>query len=173
MFKLANIITSLNLIAGVFAILFAFMGRIDIAPLMIFAGALFDFFDGFVARKLKQQGEMGKQLDSLADMVTFGVAPGIIMMVVMSMSVHSFVRTPYYEVVHYDFIIHLESLLNGSWNDFTPFITLFIPFFALFRLAKFNAKQIVLLDCLHQRRHCFSCHSRWFLLIRNLHLNLC
>jgi len=87
MFNLPNLFTAANLISGCIAIILAFAGRIDLAPFAIFAGALFDFCDGFIARKMKISGEMGKQLDSLADMVTFGIAPGVIMLVVMTIPV--------------------------------------------------------------------------------------
>lgn len=141
MFNLANIFTSFNLLSGIVAIVLAVIGRIDLAPFAIFVGAIFDFFDGFIARKLNQQSEVGKQLDSLADMVSFGVAPGIIMMVILTMDYRSFVISPYSEVVHYDFALHMESILNGTWIDLTPFVALVIPFFAIFRLAKFNVDE--------------------------------
>ena len=138
MFNLANILTAGNLLSGVVAILLALLGRIDLAPFAIVVGALFDFLDGFVARKMKTAGEIGKQLDSLADMVTFGVAPGIIMMVVMTIDVNEFILNPYFEIIRFDFMFYLESILNGATNDFSPFIALTIPFFSIFRLAKFN-----------------------------------
>ena len=138
MFNLANILTAGNLLSGVVSILLALLGRIDLAPFAIIIGAFFDFLDGFVARKMKTAGEMGKQLDSLADMVTFGVAPGIIMMVIMTIDVNEFVLNPYFEVIRFDFMFYLESILNGATNDFSPFIALAIPFFSIFRLAKFN-----------------------------------
>jgi CDP-diacylglycerol--serine O-phosphatidyltransferase len=75
MFNIPNLITASNMLCGVFAIILAFAGRIDIAPYFIFLAAVLDFFDGFAARLLKQQGELGKQLDSLADMISFGLAP--------------------------------------------------------------------------------------------------
>lgn len=81
MFSLANLFTAGNLVSGCFAILLALSGRVDYAPFAIFAGMIFDFLDGFIARLTKTSGELGKQLDSLSDMVSFGVAPGIIMMV--------------------------------------------------------------------------------------------
>ena len=79
MFNLANIVTSLNLICGLISIVFCFSGQLDLAVYAIFAGAAFDFADGFVARKLKLESAMGKQLDSLADLITFGAAPGFLM----------------------------------------------------------------------------------------------
>ena len=83
MFNLANILTSVNLMAGALSIMFALTGRFELAILAILIGATFDFLDGFIARIMKTTGELGKQLDSLADMVTFGLAPGMIMMALM------------------------------------------------------------------------------------------
>ena len=85
MFNLANILTSANLMFGIFSILFAILGELHLAVFAIYAGAIFDFLDGFAARLMKTSGELGKQLDSLADMVTFGVAPGVMMMVVLTL----------------------------------------------------------------------------------------
>lgn len=138
MFNIANLFTAANMISGILAILLAFMGRIDLAPFAIFAGAIFDFFDGFIARKVGSDGEMGKQLDSLADMITFGVAPSIIMMVLMTMDIREFLRFHQYEVIHYDFFNYLWSLFEGEINYALPFFALVIPFFSMFRLAKFN-----------------------------------
>lgn len=74
-----NLLTAGNLVGGVLAIIFSLTGRLEWAPYCIFISAFLDFFDGFAARLLNVQSEMGKQLDSLADMVTFGVAPGVMM----------------------------------------------------------------------------------------------
>ena len=73
--QIANFFTLMNLVCGVAAI---FSGDLKTASLLIFAGALFDFADGFVARALKITSDIGKQLDSLSDLVTFGVVPGLI-----------------------------------------------------------------------------------------------
>ena len=126
------------MLSGILAILFAFMGRIDLAPLAILAGAAFDFLDGFVARKLGTNGELGKQLDSLADMVTFGIAPGVIMMVMMTMDVRGFINVPQYEMIHYSFVNFLWDILDGNFEYGLPLFALLIPFFSMFRLAKFN-----------------------------------
>ncbi|MFN6086226.1 MAG: CDP-alcohol phosphatidyltransferase family protein [Fluviicola sp.] len=83
MFNVPNLITAGNLLCGIFAIILAFAGRIDIAPYFIFAAAILDFFDGFAARLLKQHSELGKQLDSLADVISFGLAPGIILFITL------------------------------------------------------------------------------------------
>jgi CDP-diacylglycerol--serine O-phosphatidyltransferase len=74
-----NILTLLNLLSGTIAVFFAVKEELLVAAMFVFLGISFDFLDGFVARILKVQGELGKQLDSLADVVTSGVVPGIIM----------------------------------------------------------------------------------------------
>jgi len=74
-----NTITSLNLLSGCFATIFALNGDFKTAFLCIIAGAICDFCDGLAARALKAYSPMGKELDSLADMVTFGVAPAMIL----------------------------------------------------------------------------------------------
>ena len=73
-----NFITSLNLTSGFIAIIFAANGDIVTASWLILAAMIFDFLDGFSARLLKAYSEIGKELDSLADVVSFGVAPGFI-----------------------------------------------------------------------------------------------
>lgn len=74
-----NIVTSLNLFSGCIAVLFAVNNQYVIAALFVILGIFFDFFDGFLARKLNVKSEIGLQLDSLADVVTSGVVPGLIM----------------------------------------------------------------------------------------------
>lgn len=143
MINLPNLFTAANMLSGVMAILLAFAGRIDLAPFAIFAGVLFDFADGFLARLLKTNGEMGKQLDSLADMVTFGVAPGLIMMVMMTMNIEDYLfyrqqGEVFPEIVYADFFAYINQLLDGLATYAIPFFGLAIPFFSIFRLAKFN-----------------------------------
>lgn len=159
MFNIPNLFTAANMLCGVLAIILALAGRIDIAPFLIFLGAILDFFDGFLARLLKQQGELGKQLDSLADMITFGLAPGIIMMVVL---ISQTTQVNLEDIMwHGEYNTSNSTLeLNGNlisnrpvwmaideWKsafinfkdiDFLPFVGLIIPFFSMFRLAKFN-----------------------------------
>jgi CDP-diacylglycerol--serine O-phosphatidyltransferase len=120
---LPNIITLANLTCGLFAIIFAFQGNLTTASLCIFAGTFFDFFDGLAARLLKVSGELGKQLDSMADMVTFGVAPGFI-----------FFHFMFY--LNND-IIFRHSMVNESFF-FPASLALLIPIFSAYRLAKFN-----------------------------------
>ena len=159
MFNIPNLFTAGNMLCGVFAIILAFAGRIDVAPYFIFLAAVLDFFDGFLARILKQQGELGKQLDSLADMISFGLAPGIIVMVVL---VSQVMKVNFEDLIwHGEYVtatIATESstgslsqapiwMAMDDWKnglihfkdiDFLPFAALIIPFFSMFRLAKFN-----------------------------------
>ena len=106
-----NILTLANLFCGILAIKNGFSEHYFLAGFLVLLGAFFDFFDGFAARLLKVQGELGKQLDSFADMVTFGVAPGVVM---------------------YSF---LSSFIEDSY---TPYISFVIPLLSAVRLAKFN-----------------------------------
>ncbi|MDR2038189.1 MAG: CDP-diacylglycerol--serine O-phosphatidyltransferase [Bacteroidales bacterium] len=82
-----NGITCLNLFSGCLSIVMALNGRLDMACYFIFAAAVFDFFDGFTARWLKAYSDIGKELDSLADVVSFGVAPAAIMSALLISSV--------------------------------------------------------------------------------------
>lgn len=147
MFNIPNLFTASNLICGVIAIILTLVGRIDIAPFAIFLGAFLDFFDGFLARKLKVSSEMGKQLDSLADMVTFGVAPGLLIMVVMIVTIY--IDGPIFESnfashVHFQLQNWVNAVFYNVPNSmdasikYLPFVGLFIPFMSMFRLAKFN-----------------------------------
>ena len=109
--QLANIFTLLNLCFGCVAIVFTlqtgetivnlesgewkiyFPEKITWAAICIFSAAVVDFFDGFVARLLKADSEMGKQLDSLADVVSFGVAPGAIMYQLLRIAIDKETKT--------------------------------------------------------------------------------
>ncbi len=79
LFTIPNIITCFNLLMGCAALISAFRGELKFAFWFIVAGAVFDFLDGLFARLLNQYSPVGKELDSLADMVTFGTAPAVIM----------------------------------------------------------------------------------------------
>ena len=74
-----NILTALNLLCGCFSIAFAFQFQFEVVLILILMGVFFDYLDGIVARMLNAQSEFGKHLDSLSDIVTSGVVPGIIM----------------------------------------------------------------------------------------------
>ncbi|MBK7944125.1 MAG: CDP-alcohol phosphatidyltransferase family protein [Flavobacteriales bacterium] len=80
--RLPDLLTTANLSCGVGSILFASQGQLTLACWLVFAGAFFDVLDGLAARALGGGSELGKQLDSLADMVTFGVAPAFISAIV-------------------------------------------------------------------------------------------
>jgi CDP-diacylglycerol--serine O-phosphatidyltransferase len=155
MFNLPNLITSANMLCGIFSILLSIFGRIDLAPYPIFFGAIFDFFDGFTARIFNIKSELGKQLDSLADMITFGLAPGIMMMMLLVIigfnqkveniefnSVNNFVESFFdtIKAANHDMIFFswFSSILRFEAQNFIPLIALLIPFFSMFRLAKFN-----------------------------------
>ena len=81
-----NGLTLLNLLCGTIAVILAVQGSLIFAAYFVFAGIFFDFFDGLAARLLNAQSELGLQLDSLADMVTSGVVPGIVMFQLFKMS---------------------------------------------------------------------------------------
>ncbi|BFP42615.1 CDP-alcohol phosphatidyltransferase family protein [Flavobacteriaceae bacterium GF1] len=81
-----NFITLLNLFCGCIAVVFAVMNRLELAAIFVFLGIFFDFLDGFAARMLRVSSDIGIQLDSLADMVTSGVVPGIVMFQLLNMA---------------------------------------------------------------------------------------
>lgn len=110
-----NTITSLNLVSGCIAIVFAFQEAYFTAALFVALAAVFDFLDGFAARLLKAYSPMGKELDSLADMVSFGVAPGVM--------AYSFIAS------------QAMNMGSPTWLAWTGFL---IPVFSALRLAKFN-----------------------------------
>ncbi|MCB0381244.1 MAG: CDP-alcohol phosphatidyltransferase family protein [Flavobacteriales bacterium] len=115
-----NAITTLNLLCGCLAITNAFTGELYISSLLIFVGTIFDFMDGAAARLLKVSNPLGEQLDSLSDMVSFGLAPGIIL---------------FQYVNHLQEINPSDLITSYSW---LPYLAFFIPVFSSFRLAKFN-----------------------------------
>ena len=84
--NIPNIITLFNLLLGWTSIYFAYLGEIDWATGAILLASLFDYFDGFAARKLNVQSGIGAQLDSFADLITFGIAPAIIVYFVSNLS---------------------------------------------------------------------------------------
>lgn len=77
--SLPNVITLLNLVAGCLSIVSAFEGNLQMAGVFILIAAVFDFFDGFTARLIGAYSPLGKELDSLSDVVSFGVAPSMIL----------------------------------------------------------------------------------------------
>lgn len=113
-----NSITCCNLISGCIATTYAFTGNAEMALLWIIIGAIFDFFDGMSARLLHVSSPIGKELDSLADDITFGMAPATI--------IFSQMQT----IVYPEF---LEDL-----RPFLPFTAFIVAAFSALRLAKFN-----------------------------------
>ena len=128
-----NILTLLNLLSGTIAVFFAVKEQLVVAALFVFLGIFFDFFDGFIARLLKVQGELGKQLDSLADVVTSGVVPGIVMFQLILASVSNAEWT-----IKGQNISELPIKEYLSIVYLTAIIGLLITLAAAYRLAKFN-----------------------------------
>jgi CDP-diacylglycerol--serine O-phosphatidyltransferase len=127
-----NIVTLLNLFAGCIAVIFAVNGNFIVAAIFVFLGIFFDFFDGLLARKLNVQSPLGIQLDSLADLVTSGVVPGIIMFKLISLTVDAPDYSAYSD--HWNSIFHWQ----GFKMSVLPLIGLLIPLASAYRLAKFN-----------------------------------
>ena len=117
-----NAITCCNLLCGCLAIVQAFEGNLVYTAYLVGLAAIFDFFDGFAARMLKVSSAIGKDLDSLADMVTFGVVPGLVMFQLLKTSLIT---------GNEDF----QVFKNNSFLVYLPFI---IIIFSALRLAKFN-----------------------------------
>ena len=109
-----NTITSLNLLCGVLGVICSLEGRIDYAFYLMLAAAVFDFCDGFSARLLKAYSDIGKELDSLSDMVSYGVLPSVMLYCLMS------------------------DLNPDCWLRLVP---LLIAVFSGLRLAKFNVDE--------------------------------
>jgi len=109
---LPNTITCANLFSGCIGIVFAFKGHLETAAYFVILSGIFDFFDGMVARLLNVKSDIGKDLDSLADMVSFGFLPGVIM-------------------------FHLLKASDYS-SEYLPYLGFIITIFSALRLAKFN-----------------------------------
>jgi CDP-diacylglycerol--serine O-phosphatidyltransferase len=110
--QIPNLLTLLNLLFGVIGIVWVLDGDILSGAYFILIAAGFDFLDGFVARLLKVQSDMGKELDSLADVVSFGVLPGL--------------------------ILFMMTKNQTEPESFLPYLTLIVPMLSAYRLAKFN-----------------------------------
>ena len=116
--NIPNSITCLNLLSGCLACIVALNGQFEYVALFIALSAVFDFFDGFSSRLLHAYSALGKELDSLADLISFGLAPGL--------TVLSFLK------------IHADFPSAGMWAEWLPYVALMIPVFSGLRLAKFN-----------------------------------
>ncbi|MBQ7150170.1 MAG: CDP-alcohol phosphatidyltransferase family protein [Prevotella sp.] len=113
-----NTITSCNLISGAIATTFAVGSNVKMALFFIILGAVFDFFDGMSARLLKVSSPIGKELDSLADDITFGLAPATIVFSQLG-------------------VIDYPSFLE-PFRSYLPYVAFIIAAFSALRLAKFN-----------------------------------
>ncbi len=110
--NIPNLFTCLNLLCGSVGVILVLQNQdLKSGAYLIWLAGLFDFLDGFAARALRVKSEIGKELDSLADMVTFGLLPGIMIFAM------------------------IQSVSNNSW---LPYSGLIIPVFSALRLAKFN-----------------------------------
>jgi CDP-diacylglycerol---serine O-phosphatidyltransferase len=114
-----NTISLLNMLSGCIAVVYAFEDRLCISAGLIFLAALFDFLDGFFARILKVQSPAGKELDSFSDLISFGLAPAVIIFVLISKGLLA---------------------VEDRWiiTDVLPFVAFLITLYSAIRLAKFN-----------------------------------
>ena len=128
-----NLITLLNILFGSVAVVFAVLNRLEWAALFFALGVVCDFLDGLVARKLGVQSELGIQLDSLADMITSGLVPGLVMCQLLAMSVNAGWNTESF---------FAEALDRESWwGAWFPFTGLLITMASGLRLARFNVDE--------------------------------
>src|SRR5665647_1538197 len=119
-----NFLTSLNVLCGSLAVVLILEGKFTAAVVLIMLAAVFDFLDGLTARLLKAYSPIGKELDSLADMISFGLAPGLIMMVMMEYSL-------------FGINVRAESFSALSiWEISCISASLLLPVFSSLRLAK-------------------------------------
>lgn len=116
--SIPNFITCCSLVSGCIACVMALRGDLPLATLWIVIASVFDFCDGFAARALKAYSPMGKELDSLGDMVSFGVAPGMMVYWVLEQA--------------------CKSASLGTAGAYIPYLAFVIPVFSGLRLAKFN-----------------------------------
>lgn len=114
-----NLFTSLNLLSGCIASVMAFQGQYLWVVVWLIIAAIFDFFDGFMARALKAYSAIGKELDSLADMVSFGFAPSVMVFTYLSGNISGL--TPI-----------------ASINPYIPYLAFLLTIFSALRLANFN-----------------------------------
>lgn len=117
--NIPNIVTCCSLISGCIACIMALRGNLPMSTLWIVIASVFDFGDGFAARSLHAYSLMGKELDSLSDMVSFGVAPGMIVYWLLEQA-----------------CMAVPAL--GEAAAYVPYMALVIPVFSGLRLAKFN-----------------------------------
>ena len=126
-----NLLTLLNVLCGSIAAVFAALNQLEYAALFVFAGIFFDYFDGLVARWLDVKSDLGIQLDSLADMITCGLVPGIVMFQLLSMSqTGGWSMSPD--------TAWMEQADSGLFRSWIPFLGFLITMASAYRLARFN-----------------------------------
>ncbi len=127
--QIPNFITSLNIVSGVLATIFAIDGHLIWAGIFICIAAVLDFLDGFMARLLNAYSDVGEQLDSLGDIVSFGVAPGAILFTLLEFSLFG-TNQPIYDIA-------------ANWYEWLILFSAFlVPVFGAIRLARFNANPV-------------------------------
>lgn len=127
-----NLITLLNVFCGCIATVFAVLNQLEMAAIFVFLGIFFDFFDGLAARALNVKSELGLQLDSLADVITSGLVPGIVMFQLLGMSMTGGWNAGNmfgYDQSEYGLSILFQPL---------PLLGFLITLASAYRLAKFN-----------------------------------
>jgi len=140
--RIPDLLTTANLVCGTASILLASQGQLTVACWLVFAGAAFDVLDGLAARALGGGTELGKQLDSLADLVTFGVAPGMLAyVIVLDLHLNLFQVGAFVIYVHTDggrlgTVLGLEGEPLEKLLQFA--IPIVIAVASCWRLAKFN-----------------------------------
>ena len=115
-----NFFTSLNLFFGCIAVTLIFRDQLVVATYLVFIALIFDFLDGFTARMFNSYSPIGKEMDSLADVITFGLVPGAILYKLLQMSDPS------------------SLFANESFLRFFQFFPFIVTLFSAIRLAKFN-----------------------------------
>lgn len=133
-----NGLTLLNLFSGCIAVIFVVNNNFVSASFFVFLGIFFDFFDGFAARKLNVQSELGVQLDSLADMITSGLVPGLVMYKLIELTIDipdfSNIANNWNDSVDF----YETTIVNGFETPILPLLGLSITLASAYRLAKFN-----------------------------------
>jgi CDP-diacylglycerol--serine O-phosphatidyltransferase len=136
-----NAITSGNLLCGCLAIVQIFSGDLVLASFFVFLAAVLDFFDGFAARLLKVSSPIGKDLDSLADVVTFGVVPGLMVYRLLQFALIGMGEKELFWIALQKNISSIElsnvHYLSGFYS-YLPYFGFLITVFSAIRLAKFN-----------------------------------
>jgi CDP-diacylglycerol--serine O-phosphatidyltransferase len=127
-----NLVTLLNLFSGCVAAIFVIQGQLAWGAVFVFLGIFFDFMDGLLARALDARSELGLQLDSLADVVTSGVVPGLVLYKLLALALN----------------VPDEMIDPGHWSDdnssafsmvnLLPLVGLIVPMSSAYRLGRFN-----------------------------------